>query len=522
MLIKENTIETKYVNLYSLQSRKIGIPIFQRFYTWKTKEIIQLKEDLLQAINNKNTHIYLLDFIYYEENERIMLADGQQRMVTLNNLIKAIIDVANDFSIPIEKIDFFNISYDVFLNQQKYERHMNNYVTAPFKIVYLDLYDFVKTNIARINDIINTIKNNIYIYVKKCRNADDAFEIFQRINTGGKPLTKDEVIKTALDQYSLAYGIKYDTSRTKEIRQSLISFYKLKMSSFDKNFDNMEIITFLRDYVTKDKTTFQNYIDSVSLLNTIGNSPIKYVINYINRNSLNDVLNILAMNRIDINKRLDYLQKVIIPLCMMSIVLSLNGGSPTTYRYLLIEVVNYIKAKETPEKINYFLVKKINEEPTSWKISLETFANKIGDINTPKNLKKAILILDVIYRNMSGTLNVDTINLEHVYPQKPNFEWAANGWPAHQENQKELIYNIGNCLLLCGTVNKSIQNQYITHKVAKYNEVIKKDILLQTPINTIDFSRFENERDLYIKERQKNIAKLIQSDLPLGKVLITI
>lgn len=129
--------------------------------------------------------------------------------------------------------------------------------------------------------------------------------------------------------------------------------------------------------------------------------------------------------------------------------------------------------------------------------------------------------MDVICKNISGTVNVNTINLEHIYPQTPDYEWAGNGWPSHREQQKELIDNIGNYLLLCESINKQVQNQYIIHKVAKYNTIISRDILLQTPINTVDFIRFENERDSYIKERQAIIAKIIQNDLPLGRVLIT-
>ena len=70
------------------------------------------------------------------------------------------------------------------------------------------------------------------------------------------------------------------------------------------------------------------------------------------------------------------------------------------------------------------------------------------------------------------------------------------------------------------SVNKSIQNKYISHKILKYKLIIKTDILLQTPLNEIDFDRFEKERERYIFERQTTIAKQIQSDLPLGRVLI--
>ena len=35
MLIKNKEIENEYISLYSLSDKKIGIPIFQRFYAWK-------------------------------------------------------------------------------------------------------------------------------------------------------------------------------------------------------------------------------------------------------------------------------------------------------------------------------------------------------------------------------------------------------------------------------------------------------------------------------------------------------
>ncbi len=520
MLIENDTITSNYVNIYSLKKYKIGIPIFQRFYDWKEKEIVQFKEDLLNVIDNQTVQLYFLDFIYYEEDGKIKIADGQQRIVTLNNLIKAIKDVSNELSIKIEDIDLFDISYDVFANNLKYKTHFNDYAVAPFKKVYLDLYKFVKDNSSKINDFIKIIKRNIFIFLKKCSNADDAFKIFQQINTGGKPLSKDEVIKTALDQYSKAYQITFNTCKMKEVRQALISYYKLLSANYEKNFDNMEIITFLRDNVTKDKSTFEKFVNTINLLNTLGDSPIRSVINYINRKSLFDVLNILAMKQIDINKNFNYLNKVVIPLCMMSVVLTMNGGSPTTFKYLLNDVIDNIKNGVSPNDINYYLIDKINSDTITWQISLDDFKTKLGDAETPRNLKKALLLIDVICNNISGKVNVNTVNLEHIYPQNPSYVWAENGWPSHKKQQKEIVDNIGNYILLCETVNKRIQNQYISSKVVQYRQIIKRDNILQTAINTVDFVRFENEQEKYIIERQSEIAKLIQENLPLCKVLI--
>lgn len=520
MIINNFSIESKYCKLYDYQPIKIGIPIFQRFYDWKTQQIIQLESDILEIINHKDKQLYLLDFIYYLDGNKVVLADGQQRVVTINNLIKAIKDISSEENVEIDDIDYFDISYEILANNLKYETHIKKYATAPFKIVYLQLKDFVKRNVNRINDIIDVIKNNVYVYMKKCENADDAFEIFQQINTGGKPLSKDEVIKTALDQYKTIYNINLDTSKIKDIRQSIISYYKIKKDDCDKNFDNMAVITFLKDYITKNKQSFQDFVDTISLLNKLDDNPIKYVINYINRNTLLDVLNILAMKKIDTNIKKEYMTKLMLPLCMMSICLTLNGGTPTAFRYLLNEVILKIKNNEGVNSINYFLINYINSNSAAWKISFKNFVDKLGSVETPKGIKRGLMIMDVIDKNVSGHIAVPLINLEHVYPQVPDFEWAQNGWPSHNELQKPIIDNIGNYLLLCETVNKSIQNKYITHKVAQYEIIIAKDRLLQTPINTIDFIKFENDRELYIKERQKTIASKIRDEFPFGKVLI--
>ena len=520
MLIDKNTIEERYINIYSLHDKKISIPIFQRFYDWKSREIEQLKNEILELAEGKDSELYLLDFIFYEEDDCIKLADGQQRIITINNLIKVIKSIAKEHKIQIEDISLFDISYDVLEYNEKYLIHLNNYPRSPFKEVFLNLKKFVEQNIEKINDIIEILKNRIFVYAKKCKNADDAFIIFQQINTGGKPLTKDEIIKTAINQYASIYNISIADIKFKTIKQEITSYYKFISDNNDANFDNMQIISFIKKNITKDRNTFQSFINIIHTLKQVENNPIKFVIEYINRSTLLDVLNILVMMNVDITINRKYLDKLLLPLCMMSIMLSLNNGSPTTFRYLLNEVIRKIKCNETLENIELYLINEANDNTKPWKRALSDFEDDLGNTEVPIGIKKALLIIDIIDKNKSGFVNVKKINLEHIYPQNPKIDWALNGWPSHSEDQRKIINNIGNLLLICETVNKKIKNAYITDKVKEYEKIINKDKILQTEINSIDFKNFEENKDKYISERQKTIARRIQKSLPFGQVLI--
>ena len=128
--------------------------------------------------------------------------------------------------------------------------------------------------------------------------------------------------------------------------------------------------------------------------------------------------------------------------------------------------------------------------------------------------------MDVIARNTSSTINVGAINLEHIYPQKPDNQWCTENWPVNAEEQKALIENIGNYMLLNEEVNKRVKNKYIDHKISEYNRIIPLDLSLQTEMNTVDFARFKNERRNYIVERQKRIAELVYENFKLAPVII--
>lgn len=521
MLIDKKSISFNYINIYDLSKEKIGFPIFQRFYNWKDKQLIELLNDIEDVINNPEKEIYLLDFIWYEEDEIKKIADGQQRIVTLNILIKAINDFIDKNNINIEKIKLFDLSYDNNTYNKKYDNSFSKYMQAPFKKIYLILYKFIEENKKNIGKIKEVIENKIWIYIKKTSSSDDAFSIFTQINTGGKPLSKDEVIKTAIDQYSKIYNIPVKYTM-KDLRKTISGYYKYLHTSTSANFDTIAIMGFLKEDIVNTKENFQSFVNYINVVTNVSDYSISYIISYINRSQLFDIVNVMAIKGIDLRKRKEYLEFVMFPLSLLSIVMTMKKSNPGgIIRSLYSKVIEMIKNENRPNEITEEIASFINENSEICKIPFEDFKKSLGKKDLSTRVKQAVLLMDVITRTTSSNLNIPSINLEHIYPQRPAPEWAMHNWPTDSESRSELVHNIGNYLLLNESVNKRIKNKYITQKIVEYDHIVPKDLALKTEMNTVDFVRFEQEREEYIYFRQGEIAKLVYENFPLAKVIIT-
>jgi len=520
MIINQQSVESQYINLYDLSKKDLFFPIFQRGFSWKPIQTEKILEDLVNNISQLNKQIYLLDFIWFEEDGKFKVADGQQRIMTIFILIKCINDFIDSELVTLPKLDNFRISYDEEINQEKFIKFNNNIFVSPYKKVYLHLREFVRNNKHQLNKIVSIIKSNIYIFLKKAENVDDAFEIFKQINTGGKPLSKDEIIKTIITQYSSKYSIPI-TSSLKDVRKLIISYHKYINDEKQSNFDSIGIMSFLNRSIVNNISSFRvfsNYLDTVSSINK---QAIYHISSYINRSQIIDIIYILGIKGVKIDKNREYLDKILMPLCLLSIILTIKKVNPGGIILTLYSnIIEMIKGNETIEKIEKFILTFIDDNKQICKISMLDFSEGLGSIELSQNIKKAILIMDIVRSNTSGSLDVESINVEHIYPQSPVLSWATNGWPVNREEQKKIINNIGNMFLLNQKINKKIQNKYIDEKLVEYKKIIKKDIFIQTPMNTIDFPLFKNNKELYIEKRQQQIAESVQNDFHFGKVLI--
>ena len=521
MIIKKQSIEIKKININDLKKEYIEIPIFQRFFQWNIEQTSQLLEDIENFNIENDLEIYLLDFIYFMEDGKFNIADGQQRLVTMNLLFKAINDYIKNKNLKYSEIDLFNINYANETDDREYKNNLNS-PTKQFKKIYFNFLDWLENNDEIFDKIYNIVLNKIFIYIKKTSNIDDAYLLFQQINVGGKPLTQNEIIESTLVRYGKIYNVDANILNNKNLKKTLFSYIKFKDNSYLRNFSSIGLLTYLRDEIISNKPQFVNFNNFIKKVDNFSNNPLVQMVNYVGRNEINDVINVVINSGIDLfgNER-SYLNNVIIPLFLQSIIFTIKGVSPGgKLRNLFGLIIDKIKNGENVSKIVKGFAKFIEENKQKTTI---TFSDFVAGISNAKSLnlntKKALFLLDFLIKNNSVTINLDSINLEHVYPQNPNSEWLANGWPANEEDSSKISNNIGNLILLNQKINKTIKNKYITKKKTEYENSMD-DALKSLVINKIDYNKFEAQKEKYIQKRARNIAEILYVDIPLAKKMI--
>ena len=108
--VKYITALLQLLGEYNIRSRSISdalygneyvVPDYQREYSWEEDRVETLWEDLLYAAqpNRKNRKYLLGPLVDLDRNSKLEIVDGQQRLVTLSLLFRAMRD-ALEFLIP--------------------------------------------------------------------------------------------------------------------------------------------------------------------------------------------------------------------------------------------------------------------------------------------------------------------------------------------------------------------------------------------------------------------------------------
>ncbi|MBD2000772.1 DUF262 domain-containing protein [Leptolyngbya sp. FACHB-541] len=235
MKIEANDKEVR--DIFSLGYFKI--PRFQRPYSWTEEEIKNFWEDV---VIGEYEHYFIGSMVVYQtEKPYYGIVDGQQRLTTITLILAAIRNAFVEYDERnlalgihnyIEKANIDNIN-EFVLNAESSFPYFQNYIQSfksekincivgneelnlkiAFEIINKNLYSIIPRNdresiqadllserklgiIEKLKEIRNKILSLKLVFIQ-LDNEDDAYLIFETLNTRGKELTTSDLVKNLL------------------------------------------------------------------------------------------------------------------------------------------------------------------------------------------------------------------------------------------------------------------------------------------------------------------------------------
>lgn len=213
------------------------IPRFQRPYSWDRTNVEDFWKD---AVVENDGQYFIGNFVVYDDKTAMGIVDGQQRLTTITLLLCALrnafdeegfSNLANGIHNLIERPDISDRLLYVLQTQTSYpyfqehiqkfrEKPESDVEAGPEERLMEQAFDFFVTNIdeiitniesspnlsaekkkARVQEDLSKIRDkilNLNLIYTALENDDDAYVIFETLNTRGKDLTLSDLVKSHL------------------------------------------------------------------------------------------------------------------------------------------------------------------------------------------------------------------------------------------------------------------------------------------------------------------------------------
>ncbi|HRH30856.1 MAG TPA: DUF262 domain-containing HNH endonuclease family protein [Candidatus Paceibacterota bacterium] len=223
---KIEAVDTSYAEFNKKASELYAIPSLQRPYSWDTKEVEKLWDDILE---NESFFYYIGSVVVIMGEgsvSRDQIIDGQQRLTTLSLFLVAIRNYINgkrgrDFLEIGDEIKEFLIKFRRNEEQIRLyfsDNNSNNVYSAIIKNEEINVYhtdtqrrflknlDFIKEKLteyspkcklSEIKNLFDKIKNLQIIFIK-CKDRSAAYKLFESINATGISLATTDMIKNSI------------------------------------------------------------------------------------------------------------------------------------------------------------------------------------------------------------------------------------------------------------------------------------------------------------------------------------
>lgn len=541
-----------------------SVPRFQRPYSWEKEQVAEFWND---TIKDSESDYFIGSIVVYKKTDELFgIVDGQQRLTTITMVLCAVRDfyILEGFINPakgvhalIEKIDLDNEEKFVLQTETSYpyfQEHIQKYDEPEIEVEYgieeINLkkgFDLINKLIKQELDVIRADKkltpekkkkaiqeklNEIrdrtlklkVIYVE-LDNEDDAYVIFETLNTRGKDLSVGDLIKNHLTKNIKAKnkGVDIPKEKWKIIRDNIdstskdleidtfllhvwLSKYeftttKTLFKKFKKNISKSEAKTFLDNLVT-DSTTYKHIFDTETKKWNKNELPLKKSLSILyGFNVTQQTPMVLSIMREYNAKKLKYkfakeaLEAIEHFHYIFTAITSQrsSGGVASMYSTYARKLSEAKEDSSRLSVIRELKQKMLDRLPTfdEFSASFKTLEFTNGYTKQKRIIQYTLAKIDEYYNNSGVSINYDAMTLEHILPQNP---------ATKSKDHNDFFGKIGNLLLIDEKTNNLLDNKpYTTKKTILQKSSIHLD---NTIVNATDWTVQE------IQSRTEELAKV--------------
>ena len=523
------------------------VPKYQRDYSWDKEQWSDLWYDLMQMIEEKDSHYMGYLVLQTADDKNYQIIDGQQRLTTLCVLILAVVDTllklpgtdkekednekraANIRSTYIGNMDMLTLTSvnKLVLNRNNdhfYRTYLSPLQEMPkrglkaseklLKSAFETFKAYLGAQYKTAEELVifvDNLVNNIFFTVITVTDELNAFKVFETLNARGVQLSSSDLLKNYI----------FSVANTNDLHQTKLDELENMWAEIADILKESQISDYLRFYWNSTHKTIRKNQLYKTIRNEIKTPEEAFALLrdmrikadiYMALRSPDDEM-WRTLPEISTNLNLLKLFNVVQPIPLL--MSAYSNLSEKDFSSLLAKIIiisfryNVICGKNPNElesvynkvalDINKTKTYKIEELKSGIYVSdaefEQTFAYK-EFVYSSRNNQIAKYILGKIEKFESGA-SVDIISstLEHILPDNPNEDWNWDDTKIQQFH-----YRLGNMTLLEAGKNKDLGNVSFSEKKAVYKQ--------STVPMTLEIGNYDLEEwtEICIDSRQKKMA----------------
>lgn len=504
------------------------IPRFQRPYSWEKEQILEFWND---TINESEADYFIGSIVVYKKDDDLFgIVDGQQRLTTITMILCALRDlyISEGFENPaqgvhklVEKVDLDNESRFILQTETSYpyfQEHIQKYSEPEIEVDFgqeeVNLKNGFELITKFIKNEINLIKNDNQIKKEKLKShiqeklneirdrtlklkviyielddEDDAYVIFETLNTRGKDLSigdlaknyltkhikaKNRIVDLTKDKWNIIRNNIDSTSKDLDIDTFLLHVWlskyeyttaKTLFKKLKKSIKANQAKAFLDNLVT-DSVTYKNIFDTETRKWDKNELPLKTSLNTLyGFNVTQQTPMALAVMR-DYNSgklKFKYAREILEAIEHFHYIFTAitsqrsSGGIATMYSTYAIKLS---KASDDASKLAVIREcrQKMREKiPTfdEFFAAFKTLKFTNGYTKQKKIIQYTLYKFDRYYNKNGISINYDLMTLEHILSQNPSTK---------APNHENFVGQIGNLILVDEQTNNSLGSKSFVDK----------------------------------------------------------